>query len=142
MRKSRYLYLFFQHPTSHADTAKAPSPPPPKPPPKPPVIKGPEFHTAVLKSKAFKEKERRQREEEAAASRKKERPSSSSAREEQSSRDDDGEISRVSLRSVAKIFIGTFQSFLAPSMTEDTLILDSSLSLFSSSNSTLCFCSL
>ena len=94
----------------------------------------------MLKSKAFKEKERqKQREEEAAASRKKERPSSSSAREEQSSRDDDGEISRVC---VAKIFIGTFQSFLAPSMSDDTLIFDSSLSLFSSSNSTLCFCNL
>ena len=78
------------------DAAKAPpSPPPPKPPPKPPVVKGPEFHTAVLKSKAFKEKERKQRGMEAAASRKKERPSSSSsAREEQSSRDDP-KISRV-----------------------------------------------
>ena len=114
------MYVYVQT-IEPLDATKAPSPPPPKPPPKPPVVKGPEFHTAVLKSKAFKEKERqKQREmEEAAASRKKERPSSSSsAREEQSSRDDNGEISRVCTWECSsdKIFIGTFRSLLASSI--------------------------
>ena len=68
------------------ENAKAPSPPP-RPPPKP-VVKGPEFHTAVLKSKAFKERSKRELQEEKERkreeTRKRERPAAT-PREEQSS---------------------------------------------------------
>ena len=68
---------------SQTESSKAPSPP--RPPPKP-VVKGPEFHTAVLKSKAFKERSSRELQEERGKrgeeARKRERPP---AREERSS---------------------------------------------------------